>query len=104
MSISLGDSDKNGQKESESPGVSDLNSGHDMSSDGNLEQETDMACSSSYSQRSLPKGMTFAKYILQKDIWPKEGKHILAQYDDRFVIVYQAFKPSIARYAVENQK
>lgn len=40
----------------------------------------------------------------QKEIWPKEGKHILAQYDSRYIVVYQAFCPEIAQYAVEHQK
>ena len=45
------------------------------------------------------------KYIDQKqEWWPKFGNHILAQYDSDTIIVYQAFKPSIAEYAVENQK
>lgn len=38
-----------------------------------------------------------------KNHWPKEGNHILAQYDTTSLVVYQAFKPSIAKYAVENQ-
>ncbi len=44
-------------------------------------------------------------YLEQKDkVWPKEGKHILAQYDEDTVVVYQAFCPEIAEYAVKNQK
>ncbi|XP_077996213.1 uncharacterized protein LOC144449541 [Glandiceps talaboti] len=44
-------------------------------------------------------------YIEQvRNNWPKSGKHILAQYDDNVVVVYQAFKPQIAEYAVENQR
>ena len=35
---------------------------------------------------------------------PSEGKFIIAQYDQRTVIVYQAFKQSIADYAIEHQK
>jgi hypothetical protein len=38
-----------------------------------------------------------------KDIWPSEGKHILAQYNEKSIIVYQSFKPSIAKHAVENK-
>lgn len=63
-----------------------------------------MACGINYSQCLVPKGIDIAKYILQKESWPREGKHILAQYDDRSVIVYQAFNPSIAKYAVQNQQ
>lgn len=44
---------------------------------------------------------------LYKDIeptWPKHGKHILAQYDDEVILVYQAYKPSIGHYAAKNKK
>eukprot|EP00029_Vermamoeba_vermiformis_P012521 TRINITY_DN7351_c0_g1_i1.p1 TRINITY_DN7351_c0_g1~~TRINITY_DN7351_c0_g1_i1.p1 ORF type:complete len:168 (-),score=0.65 TRINITY_DN7351_c0_g1_i1:298-801(-) len=44
------------------------------------------------------------KYEDQLKIWPEEGRHILAHYDEDTVVVYQAFKPNIAKYAVENQK
>ncbi|XP_052072735.1 uncharacterized protein LOC127710813 [Mytilus californianus] len=67
-------------------------------------EKSDMACGINYSQCLVPKGIDIAKYILQKESWPREGKHILAQYDDRSVIVYQAFKPAIAKYAVQNQQ
>lgn len=40
-------------------------------------------------------------YIEQVKVWPKEGRHILAQYDDSTVIVYQAYCPSIGLYATE---
>ena len=40
----------------------------------------------------------------QVGIWPKEGKHILAQYDEESIIVYQAYSPPIASYAIEHQK
>ena len=44
-------------------------------------------------------------YQEQEDkIWPKEGKHILAQYDDNSIVVYQAYCPEIAVFAVQNQK
>ena len=36
--------------------------------------------------------------------WPSEGKHILAQYDDEGVVVYQAYCPEIAEYAIKNQR
>lgn len=31
--------------------------------------------------------------------WPASGRHVLAQYDDDTVVVYQAYRPSIGRYA-----
>lgn len=44
-------------------------------------------------------------YLEQNDrVWPKEGRHILAQYDDDSVVVYQAYCPEIAEYAVKHQK
>ena len=43
-------------------------------------------------------------YMEQVGIWPKEGKHILAQYDEESIIVYQAYSPPIASYAIEHQK
>lgn len=36
--------------------------------------------------------------------WPPEGNHILAQYDDHSVIVYQAYSSQIASYAWEHQQ
>jgi hypothetical protein len=38
-----------------------------------------------------------------KGIWPSEGKHILAQYNEKSIIVYQSYKPSIAEHAVKNK-
>ena len=41
-------------------------------------------------------------YAEQVKVWPEEGRHILAQYDDDTVIVYQAYRPSIGRHAAEH--
>ena len=44
-------------------------------------------------------------YVAQlKKFWPRKGRHILAQYDDSSVVVYQAYNREIAKYAVENQR
>lgn len=43
------------------------------------------------------------KYTDQAEIWPKQGKHILAQYNNDSVVVYQAYRKSIGRFAAENQ-
>jgi len=40
-------------------------------------------------------------YLEQVKVWPSDGRHIVAQYDDDTIIVYQAYRPSIGRYAVE---
>lgn len=39
-----------------------------------------------------------------KKTWPSRGHHILAHYDDETVVVYQAYNPKIAAYAVEHKK
>ncbi|XP_053378177.1 uncharacterized protein LOC123528614 [Mercenaria mercenaria] len=36
--------------------------------------------------------------------WPPMGRHIMAQYDEECIVVYQAFCPEIADYAVQNGK
>ncbi len=43
-------------------------------------------------------------YLSQKQSWPAAGRHILAHYDEQTVIVYQAYKASIAKYALEKQQ
>ncbi|HTI14199.1 MAG TPA: DUF4291 domain-containing protein [Dictyobacter sp.] len=44
--------------------------------------------------------MIIEPYHHQVARWPAEGRHILAQFDDASVIVYQAYQPSIARFAL----
>ena len=36
--------------------------------------------------------------------WPASGKHVLAQFEDETVVVYQAYKPSIGQHAAKHQK
>ena len=38
-------------------------------------------------------------YLAQQAYWPQTGKHILAQYDEHSIIVYQAYRPAIGRFA-----
>ncbi len=47
--------------------------------------------------------MKLKNYKEQHAIWPQSGRHILAQFDDESIIVYQAFRPEIAEYALKNQ-
>jgi hypothetical protein len=42
-----------------------------------------------------------ASYADQMNCWPQTGQHILAHFDDETIIVYQAYLPSIGRFAVE---
>jgi len=41
-------------------------------------------------------------YLKQIENWPKTGQHILANYDDETIIVYQAYRPSIGHFALKN--
>src|SRR5581483_4589762 len=41
-------------------------------------------------------------YLTQRARWPQEGRHILAQYDDDSVVVYQAYRPAIGRFAARH--
>lgn len=43
-----------------------------------------------------------ASYIEQMKQWPPTGRHVLAQFDEDTIIVYQAYSPSIGRFAVQN--
>jgi hypothetical protein len=40
-------------------------------------------------------------YDEQESTLPPSGKHILAQFDEDSIVVYQAYRASIARYALE---
>lgn len=42
------------------------------------------------------------RYLDQLAYWPKTGRHILAQYDSDSVIVYQAYRHSIAQFAISH--
>jgi hypothetical protein len=46
--------------------------------------------------------LTTEPYSIQSARWPKSGKHILAQYDDETIVVYQAYNPAIGRLAAAN--
>ena len=45
----------------------------------------------------------FEQYIEQNRQWPKDGRHILAHFDENSIIVYQAFNANIAAAAVISQ-
>lgn len=48
--------------------------------------------------------MTLIQALYQEQIehWPSDGQHILAQFDDNTVVVYQAFSCDIAEFAVQH--
>lgn len=41
-------------------------------------------------------------YQDQVRTWPDSGRHVLAQYDDETIVVYQAFGPAIGSFAVKH--
>ncbi|WP_404984535.1 DUF4291 domain-containing protein [Chryseobacterium sp. M5] len=43
------------------------------------------------------------KYKEQLQNWPQEGHHIMAQYDDNKIIVYQSYRKEIGEFALKNQ-
>jgi hypothetical protein len=42
-------------------------------------------------------------YLEQAARWPAEGRHVLAHFDDATIVVYQAYRPSIAQHALEHR-
>ncbi len=42
-------------------------------------------------------------YKEQIQDWPQEGHHLMAQYDDEKIIVYQSYRKEIGEFAVRNQ-
>lgn len=41
-------------------------------------------------------------YREQLERWPKRGRHILAQFDNESVVVYQAYRPAIGHFAARH--
>ncbi|MFZ2987319.1 DUF4291 domain-containing protein [Ideonella sp.] len=46
--------------------------------------------------------LTIEGYAEQARRWPTNGEHILAQFDDASVVVYQAYRPSTGSHAIEH--
>ncbi len=41
-------------------------------------------------------------YLVQKQRWPQNGRHILAHFDADTIVVYQAYRPAIGLYAARH--
>lgn len=41
-------------------------------------------------------------YLQQVERWPAEGRHILAQFDDDSIVVYQAYRRQIGHFAAKH--
>lgn len=48
--------------------------------------------------------MILESHTEQQLHWPKTGRHILAHFDDASIVVYQAYRPAIAEYALKHQR
>ncbi len=46
--------------------------------------------------------LAVSPYTEQSQHWPQSGQHILAQFDDATIIVYQAYSPRIGNFAREH--
>lgn len=46
--------------------------------------------------------LRLAPYLEQRARWPAAGRHILAQFDDEVVVVYQAYRPEIGEHAARH--
>src|SRR5215510_12899369 len=42
------------------------------------------------------------RYHDQAMRWPQEGRHIMAQFDDESVVVYQAYRPAMGSFAAQH--
>lgn len=54
-------------------------------------------------KQELP-GIRTDNWLNQRAGWPDDGKHILANYNSDWVVVYQAYRPEIANWALEHQR
>ncbi len=52
--------------------------------------------------RKTNAGLLTEPYVAQVERWPQVGRHIMAQFDDASVVVYQAYCREIAQYALEH--
>ena len=48
--------------------------------------------------------LRIVRYVDQATTWPPAGRHILAQFNADSIVVYQAYRPSIAHYAASHQR
>lgn len=48
--------------------------------------------------------MDYEPFQTQNAHWPRQGRHILAHYDDAHVVVYQAYRHAIADHALAHQR
>jgi hypothetical protein len=54
------------------------------------------------SNRIFAMNLLTEPYLEQAKLWPQSGRHILAQFDDQSIVVYQAYSPAIGKYTAAN--
>lgn len=47
--------------------------------------------------------LEIVQYEKQRISWPQSGKHIMAQFDEESIFVYQSYRPEIGEFAAKNQ-
>ncbi|PSM31557.1 DUF4291 domain-containing protein [Haliangium sp. UPWRP_2] len=50
----------------------------------------------------MPSSLRVERYLDQRARWPSTGRHILAQFDDQSIVVYQAYAPEIGHPAAQH--
>jgi hypothetical protein len=46
--------------------------------------------------------LRLAPYLEQNALWPQRGRHILAQFGEESIVVYQAYNHGIGQFAIRN--
>jgi len=49
-----------------------------------------------------PLAIGMEPFSAQASRWPSEGRHIIAQFDEESIVVYQAYRRSIGHFAAQN--
>lgn len=50
----------------------------------------------------MPTSLRLERYLDQRPRWPSSGRHVLAQFDDLSIVVYQAYPPEIGHPAAQH--
>ncbi len=53
---------------------------------------------------TVPRTLLLEPWRAQEARWPRRGRHVLAQFDDQTIVVYQAYNSAISNFAVEHRR
>ena len=48
-----------------------------------------------------PRSLLVEPYVEQIARWPREGRHLMAQYNETSIVLYQAYRPSIGTWSAQ---